>query len=155
MAGAIPLHTLAPEERATDPVLAALIARLPAGGAVWPAKKRAAWMQLMWGAFELVYETEAGEALELPSFLAKPVAGPATPAADVPAAPPKRAAPYAFMIDHDGYARRGDGTRLMPHEIGGVMYDQRGESGDFAGIVWSDDSRGIPHGLQLDIAPAF
>jgi hypothetical protein len=142
-----------------DPVLAALIGRLPPAGSIWSAKKRAAWMQMVWLSFELVYDLDAGDALEIPKFLEAALPAPAAVVAvnevePAPPAPKPTAAPYAFMIDRDGFARHGDGRRLLPRDVGGVIYDQRGE-GDFATIVWADDTVGVPRGLQLDISPAF
>lgn len=137
----------------TDPVLAALIARLPPSGSVWPTKKRAAWMQMVWLSFDLVYEGD-GEAIDLPSFL-QAAAAPAPAVAVTKDPEPKKPAPspFAFFIDLQGFARRGDGTRLMPADVGGILYDQRGE-GDLGSIIWADDSAGV-RGYQLDISPAF
>jgi hypothetical protein len=140
-----------------DPVLAALIAKLPPTGSIWPAAKRAAWLKMVHMAFDLVYDGEDGEAVELPSFLqaSAPAAAAAAPE-PAPPAPAMKASPFTFLIDREGYARRGDGTRINPVEVGtGVLYDERGEAGDFAAIIWADDSRGVPAGLQLDISPAF
>ena len=39
-----------------DPLLAALIEKLPAGGTAWPHDKRAAWLDNMARAFDTVYE---------------------------------------------------------------------------------------------------
>lgn len=133
-----------------DPVLSALIAKLPPGGTAWPLRKRVAWMQMLWLSFDLVYEAEPGEAVELPSFLqAAPSSAPAAAAPEAPKAPP---APYAFFIDREGYARRADGERIMPEQVGGVLYDLRGE-GDLGSIVWANGSAGVG-GLQIDISPA-
>ena len=41
-----------------DPLLAALIEKLPASGAEWPRAKRAAWLDNMARAFDTVYEGE-------------------------------------------------------------------------------------------------
>jgi hypothetical protein len=136
----------------TDPLLAALIAKLPAGGSLWPAKKRVAWLELMTRAFDVVYEGD-GDTVELPPFIERPVA--AAPAATpAPAAPVSRALPvYPFYIDHDGRALRGDGAPVMPGQVLDQIFDLRGESGDLGSIVWADGSRGVL-GITLDIVAA-
>lgn len=144
-----PLQTMPP----TDPVLSALIAKLPPGGSVWPLKKRVAWMQMLWLSFDLVYEAEAGEAVDLPSFLQAGSSAPAAPIAAAAAEPPKaKPAPYAFYIDREGYARRADGEQIFSSQVGGVLYDLRGE-GDLGSIIWADGSTGV-RGLTIDISPA-
>jgi hypothetical protein len=157
MAGVQELPRPLREAQQPDPVLAALIAKLPPTGSVWPAKKRAAWIQLIWTTFELVYELEAGDMLELPAFLS--AVGPVSSATVAPAAAAEAAKPapssFAFYIDRDGFARRADHARVLAGDVGGnILYDERGE-GDFMTIVWADNSVGVPRGLQLDIAPAF
>jgi hypothetical protein len=144
-----------PGETPPDPMLAALIAKLPAAGSLWPAKKRAAWLQLLWLTFDVVYELEAGDVLELPAFLRPAGAAHAAPAeTERPAMPEVAPKPkYAFLIDREGFARRGTGERVMPGHVNDVLFDQRGESGDLAAITWADDSRGV-RGLTLDISPA-
>lgn len=135
-----------------DPVLAALIAKLPPGGSVWPMKKRSAWLELMWRTFELVYEFD-GEAIELPPFLSAAAAMVAATTSEghaMPQAPVKAVRP--FIIDREGFARRANGDRIMPGHVTDVLYDERGE-GDLGAITWADNSRGV-RGLTLEITAA-
>lgn len=127
-----------------DPLLAALIGKLPPGGTVWPAADRKAWLTMMEQAFAVVYG----------------VVGRSTtaPAADEPAAPrrgrrPKPPPPTGprFYIDHQGIARRADGAGIMPHDVTDEIVDLRGQNGDLATIVWADGSTGIPSGVSLNI----
>ena len=53
-----------------DPLLAALIEKLPASGAEWPRAKRAAWLDNMARAFDSVYE--GGEAASIAAARAEP-----------------------------------------------------------------------------------
>lgn len=145
-----------PETGATDPMMSALIAKLPPPGSSWPVDKRTSWMQMLWLTFDLVYGSDAGAA-ELPTFLKPAQVNTAADSLAVTAAALSKPtpAPYAFYIDKDGYARKQDATRILPSLVGGdVIYDQRGE-GDFATIIWADDSFGIPPRVQLNISPAF
>lgn len=48
-------------EPAADPAIAALIGKLPAPGAEWPAAKRVHWLRCLAGVFDLVYRTEDDE----------------------------------------------------------------------------------------------
>jgi hypothetical protein len=150
----------------TDPLLAALIAKLPASGAHWPVERRAAWLKMVWMAFDVVYAGGAGDAeAEMPNFLAAGVAfntsmrttgfaavePTAATAIAVAAADPRL---NIYYIDRDGHARRGDGKPVMPAEVTDVIHDKRGEHADLAAITWADGSRGVPRGRSLEIAAA-
>lgn len=144
-----------------DPLLAALVAMLPARGSLWPLDKRAAWLQLVSKAFELNYDS-GGEPVVLPEFLAAGTVDSASSqlvktASQIDSAPP---APFVkppparptFYVDLQGFARRGaNDERIMPGHINDTLFDLRGEAGDLGAITWSDDSRGV-RGLQLEIS---
>lgn len=144
---------------ATDPLLAALIAKLPPGGSLWPVKKRVAWLHMLWMSLDVVYEADAGETIELPAFL-----GPAAAASAPSSIPPSESAAmtqpakpvptslFAFVIDREGYARRANGDRVMPGHVTDIIHDLRGEA-DLGSIIWADDSAGV-RGLTLDVTPA-
>ena len=141
----------------TDPLLAALIAKLPPAGSLWSTKRRVAWLNMVWMALDVAYENDAGETLELPAFLAPaaPAAAPQSegPAMTQPGKPvPTSGALRDFVIDREGYARRGNGERVMPGHVNDIMFDLRGEA-DLGSIIWADDSRGV-RGLQIDVSPA-
>jgi hypothetical protein len=158
-----------------DPLLAALIEKLPPGGAEWPRSKRAAWLDNMARAFDTVYEGEAAavaaaraepQILDLNrAYVEVPPAAAHNGATRTVQAlgddgkmhtatvivPPGRLL-HDFYIDGDGFARRSaGGNRIMPGHVNSAIFDMRGESGDPGAIVWADGSRGV-RGLLLDIS---
>jgi hypothetical protein len=143
---------------APDPLLAALIDKLPPTGTAWPAEARAAWLQMMWMAFGVVYGAPGDTPVELPAFLSfwsSPTAQ-APPRHDEPAAPRTPAPPGPrYLIDGEGFARLNTGERIMPSDVGSsIVYDARGELGDLGAIVWADGSRGVA-GLRLEISTSL
>lgn len=78
------------------------------------------------------------------------------PAAAAPPPPAPKAKPvYPFIIDEQGYARKGKGDkrRITPDEVTDALYDLRGLEGDMATIRWADDSTGL-NGRDLTIVAA-
>lgn len=145
---------LTPGAGRVDPLLDALIGKLPRTGATWSTEQRTAWLQMMWMAFDVVYgKQSAGSSIDLPAFLMPKTEA---PKADAPAAPaPKSAQPGKppFYIDTAGHARRANGEAVMPAHVTDTLFDMRGEHGDLGAIVWADGSRGV-RGLTVDIAAA-
>lgn len=129
-----------------DPLLAALIAKLPASGTPWPESGQQAWLNLMAMAFGSVYggEVKAGAVSQRMSGVV-----PTKPAAAIMPAKPK----YPFVIDETGYARNAKGKRITAAEVTDVLYDLRGIDGDVNGIIWADDSVGL-NGADLTISVA-
>jgi hypothetical protein len=146
---------------ATDPLLAAIIAKLPAAGEDFTPAAREAWLQLMAMGFDLVYGGAAGGGMSS-QHLSRSI-GQRAPAKTAPAAKAGKAKPRSgkpplpkvpmpeFYIDKDGYARNERGDRVKPGDVAGILTDFRGASGDLATIIWADGKRGIPRGMQLDI----
>lgn len=149
-----------------DPLLAALIDKLPKPGA-WTAEGRTAWLKMVAMAFDVVYGPVDG--VEIPEFLSERRPAPLRIAAaiELPAngLPPNatvwtdekiaeargKVGP-AFYIDDRGFARKAGGERVLASDVSGaVLYDQRGEQADLGAIVWADDTRGVT-GLQLEIS---
>ena len=139
-----------PKPTTTDPLLAALIAKLPAADTEWSEEKQIGWLKLMAMAFATVY---GGDALaRLGATTAAPFQ--ATPAAAPP--PPAKPKPpqYPFIIDKDGYARNGrTNARISPDQATDMIADLRGMDGDMKTIVWADDSQGL-NGRDLTIVAA-
>lgn len=141
---------------AQDPLLSAMVDKLPAAGTPWQAADRQAWLTMMSNAFDVVYGGATGGSMARAHAPARPPAR-KRPAAKKsrPHAPPKKPKLVQpgppFFIDRQGIARRAGGDRIMPADVAGILVDKRGESGDLATITWSDDSTGIPRGVQLDI----
>lgn len=135
-----------PRPKSGDPLLNALIAKLPAPGTNWPAKDRQAWLGLMTQAFDIVYGVEGSVAVPA-----------AVPAANKPAkasAPPSEMDGYKFYIAKDGTAWRyggpkGKDARVMPDEVTDAILDLRPVS-DLRTVVWADDSTGVgDHSLTV------
>jgi hypothetical protein len=136
-----------------SPLIAALCDMLPAPGSSWPQAERKAWIEMMEKAFTVTYGVPPGGASSPAPRAPIAVAPTSTASKRRPKAPPLRIEP-AFYIDKQGMARKRGGERVMPAEVAGILVDQRGMTGDLGTITWSDDSQGIPKGLQLDISVA-
>lgn len=137
-----------------DPLLAALIGKLPAGGP-FPGEQRAAWLKMMGMAFDVVY----GVAEDMPNFLgAAPnfVRTAARSPAPAPAAAPARAkhVGHDFYIAEGGCALNAAGVPVLIEDVppDTIIFDYRPvPGGDFrnvGGIVWADGTTGT-----ADIAP--
>ena len=144
------LRDRAVQSGAYDPLLSALVDKLPVPGTAWAASDRQAWIEMMARAFDVVY----GVAGALPRAASPaPRRSPKKKAARPRPRAPRPLGPTgpAFFIDKQGFARRAGGDRIMPDQVIDFIVDLRGETGDLAAIVWSDDSCGVPRGKQLDI----
>ena len=91
-----------------DPLLSAVLARLPARGAGFPAAEREAWLTLLRHALDVAY-------------------GAASPQRSAAAAPVNAGA-YKSHVDAEGFARGPDGKQIMAAEIpqGEPLWDLRG-----------------------------
>lgn len=143
----------APNKPSTDPLLAALIEKLPAAGSAWPALERESWLKMMSMAFNVVYQGDAGA-----SFAGIPVRVDIDPtllegAWRIDAKPFTKMSPHTYWIDKDGIACGPGGKQIAASDVIGTIYDLRGEKGDLGAIVWADGKTGVS-GLQLDIAAA-
>lgn len=132
-----------------DPLLAALIAKLPPQGSQWSDAQQLAWLNLMALAFGSVY---GGEVTKLVGPSAPQAAGVTPTVAPAKPATPKKPN-YPFYIDETGYARSSKGKRVTASEVTDVLYDLRGIDGDVNAIIWADDSIGL-NGSDLTIAVA-
>ena len=145
------LRDRAVQSGAHDPLLSALVDKLPVPGTAWAASDRQAWLEMMARAFDVVYGV-AGALPRTASPTPAPKRSPKKAGRPRPRAPkPLGPTGPAFFIDRQGFARRAGGDRIMPDEVIDFIVDLRGETGDLAAIVWSDGSCGVPRGKQLDI----
>lgn len=123
----------------TDPLVAALIAKLPAMGAPFPAEARAAWLKMCAMAFDVAY----GAAEDIPAFLgaAKPAAAAAKAKPAAPPPPDEDEEPR-FYIARDGRALRDPGAKpvgLNDVPTGETIWDERPAGlRDLDSIVWKD-----------------
>lgn len=133
-----------------DPLLAALIDKLPPVGSPWSDAQQLAWLKLMAMAFGSVYGGNVAAMLGGSSAPSEPAK--ATPA-QPPPPPPKREVTYPFIIDQEGIARNGRTKKqVLPSEVTDTLFDLRGEANaDMRTIVWADGSMGI-NGADLAIA---
>jgi hypothetical protein len=145
-----------------DRLLAALIAKLPAGQAPWRRDERVAWLRMMATAFDVVYgpcapvviapadTREDASAADLSGPVPRPAVAPAADALSRPRPPARR-----FTVDHDGFAT-GDGQPIAIEELpeGATLWDERTglECGDVTAILWRDigtTRRSLPLGVTL------
>jgi hypothetical protein len=143
-----------------DRLLAALIAKLPAGQAPWRRDQRVAWLRMMATAFDVVYgpcapvaiapadSREDAPAAGFDDLTPRPVS--AAGALSRPRPPARR-----FTVDHDGFAM-GDGQPIAIEDLpeGATLWDERTglECGDVTAILWRDigtTRRSLPPGVTL------
>lgn len=127
----------------SDPLLAALIKKLPTPGNEWPVDQQLAWLNLMAMALGAVYGGDA--AAKLGKAEVKPVF--------MPVQPKPKAPKGGFYIDDTGMVRNAAGKRVLPKDVTSEIYDTRGEAGDLRSIVWADNSTGL-NGADLTITSA-
>lgn len=134
-------------EPQTDPLLAALIAKLPAVGDEFTREQRAAWLKMMAMAFDVAYgPTESP--LELPTVEAMRGAVAPIPAAAAPAGAQRAAhAGHDFYISMDGTVCNASGEPVLVSDIppDEIVFDYRPVGGDFRdldSITWADGSHG-------------
>ena len=120
----------------SDPLIAALISRLPANGVEWPTDQQLAWLRLMAMAFGTVYGGDVA--------IRVGQSGHAAPIAPLALVPKPKKPEHRFVIDEKGYARKGTGERVMPDQVDGEMFDKRGIDGDMRTIIWADETQGLP-----------
>jgi hypothetical protein len=125
-------------KRTLDPLLSALIDKLPPTGTEWPVEEQTAWLKIMAMAFGSVYGSPATVQFnaDKPSIAsAKPQAAPASKV--------KLKVDHNFIIDLDGYARDAKGARILPKDIKEYIFDMRGALSDMRSIIWADGSTGL------------
>ncbi len=155
----------------TEPLIVALLDRLPKPGEPWPANMRILWLRMFAGAFDVVYGPQLPINIGLPPLLAVESSGrvvPVATAADEPVAParngqraPHVAAGCDFYVDNDGYVRCDhsdlDGVpaptperRVLAAEVGDApIYEYRGARRDRATVIWADDTHGAAPGMNF------
>lgn len=146
VAKTIPIMTGIAHSAAEEPLLAALLARLPGLGQPFPADKRANWLRMWQMALDDLY----GVAEDMPAFLrAVTSAGGGMSDKDTAVTSPRLAhAGHDFYINIDGRAHHvGSGAPALMSEVpeGEVIFDHRPPIDGFRdkdGIVWADGTRG-------------
>lgn len=157
MSAAKPKRVRLPAVR-RDPVIAALIAKLPAEGAEFNRALRVNWLRQIAMAFDGAYGVQLqifidvdpphivpgrDTVMDLPNPIAArpaPIAGPAE---------------LRYFIDSEGFARKSPGNvRIKPFEVPpeAVLEDEREGEGDLDTIKWSDGQWPVaawPHPLTV------
>lgn len=138
-----------------DPLMAAVIAKLPPVGRPFPNAAREAWFTLMRNAIDVAYGPE--DAPSAPAAIAAPA-----PAEKPAPRPPHLQAGCDVYVDDDGFARcdfrRDDSGRPFPspqrrvlaeEALGEQIYDYRGARRDRDTVTWADDARGALPGMEF------
>lgn len=131
-----------------DPLIAAMIAKLPDGGE-WPVDRQLAWLNLMAMAFGTVYGGDAAARLGGQSFAA--TLGERSVKAFSAVEKPKPQ--YRFYIDEEGNALNKHGKPINASDVQGELVDLRGMDGDMQTIRWADGTMGL-NGADLTIVAA-
>lgn len=138
-----------------DPLIAALIAKLPAPGSEYSRGEREAWLRMMVAAFDLAYGP-VGELAGIPALalMREAVGTPAAngqPANGQPAAPaPVRQAHagHDFYVARDATVCNAEGVPVLLEDVppDQMIFDYRpvpaGEFRDLDALVWADGRRG-------------
>lgn len=139
----------------SDPLLSALVAKLPASDAEWPVERQLAWLNLMAMAFGVTYGGDAAARIGIKSSSAEGKVAehmerlPTTVLIPVSAPKPKPVM-HKFIIDMDGNVCTAKGKPVLPGEVNDVICDLRGPDGDIRAIAWADGSTGV-QGWDLTI----
>lgn len=157
-------RTDGPRRGPDDPLLNAVIWKLPDIGQPFTAAARRKWLELVAMAFDVAYGPE-----DLDVAFGGPTGGAMTAQPSAPAAPekpaprpPHVAAGCDVYVDVDGFARcdvRKDDhgrpsptpqRRVLAEEVEGEqIYDYRGERRDRSTVTWADDMRGAQPGMEF------
>lgn len=136
-----------------DPLMAAVVWKLPKTGTEFSAEQRVAWLKLMAMAFDVAYGALEQSA---PELLAHAIGAQRDPPVLVPrelvsaaptAAPPPKHAGYDFYVTLDGTVCDAKGNPVLVGDVPAdeTIFDYRPVTGDFrdvAGLTWADGSQG-------------
>jgi hypothetical protein len=131
-----------------DPLVAAIVAKLPETDGEFSRASREAWLRLMAGAFDLAYGV-LDEPVTLPSFQAmRQAVQPAAASGSGENRPRPIVNNSKIHIAADGAACNADGVPVLLTDVPDeeIIFDMRpisgGEFRDLANIVWADGQRG-------------
>lgn len=129
-----------PRPKNKSPIIQALIAELPDANTHWPVDKQLGWVKMMTMAFGMVYGGDAASRVEENVIPSEPVPAPQLQQKMISKPMPVE---YPFYINTKGVALSQDGSRVLPSDVTGPIFDLRGEDGDVATITWADGSMGL------------
>ena len=118
-----------------DPLVQALIDKLPDPKEGFSAQQQKAWLQMMELSLGVMYGSPPKPE---PTSKGKPADN-----------------DYVFVIDEQGFVKGPDGTRLMPDEVSGTVTDLRPHNeAPIDGITWADGSKGLNGAdIMIEMAP--
>jgi hypothetical protein len=128
---------------AADPLLAAIIAKLPAASSGWPVEQRKAWLHMMEMAFDVVYGPSDAKAAPVSIDPPRTAVGVAMGVAH---------AGFDYYVDPEGEVLNAiDNSNVLPSDVGDEMiYDyRRGPARDRATVIWADGSIGASPGMNF------
>jgi hypothetical protein len=140
----------------TDPLLAALIAKLPASETPWPVDRQLAWLRMMAMGFATVY---GGDVLSMMSAAhgvrraqdddTARTGRNAAHAAQM-TTPPQKKIHQKFILDLDGIVKRTDTREAVnKDQVTSEILDLSNGGIDVRMITWADGSQGI-NGCAVD-----
>ncbi len=141
-----------PKKTTRDPLIEAMISRLPAAGEDFSEEDQAKWIEHMRSCLSLVYGGDMARPLH---YSGPPLQESIEEVLYRPSPPSERAAAKNkpnFYIGDDNLVRNKKGDRLMPNEISGTIIDLRGVDGDPDIITWADDSKGLRNAGDVTIS---
>jgi hypothetical protein len=166
VSGAKPRPAPRPKTGARDPLIAAMIGKLPAQGP-WPHEDREAWLNLMKAAFDVTYGRNGAPP---PVMVSGPAGGGMADAAPVARVSPGdgesiidfQLAKVAtrFYVEPDGTARAPGGAEaaLEAVPVGTALLDYRAEAerGRLDTVIWADGTWPAGHvaSRSLRLEPA-
>ena len=140
-----------------DPVIQALIDKLPNPDAEWGEDAQFAWLEMLAHAMSMAYGGRVIDrlrpmydvsALPSPTEFRDPPKAATGPA---PVEPDTRPAKHKFHIDQSGYVRNSKTANAVnPEDIDDEIFDKRGEKGDLSEVIWANGEKGVA-GLDLTI----
>lgn len=148
-------------EAKVHPLLAAILAELPARGTVWPSDARADWLRMLETAIDVVYGRSDVARADVARAVSRKVdetfyggqAGGSMTAPPANTAKPEHGG-HDYYIDNYNCVRRDPGAELVLSAedvpAGEVIYDyRRGSARDRDTIVWGDGSIGAGPGMEF------
>jgi hypothetical protein len=140
-----------PKKQIYDPLIQAMIDRLPKPGDEFPRVERERWLALMKANMDLVYG-QTGDMPPIvqgnmiaddmkPSFVNKYVKGHFHGGPTPPKFKPNKTPD--FYVGEDGLCYNKAGDRIMPEDVKDRLVDLRGPDGNIDVIKWADDSTGL------------
>jgi hypothetical protein len=151
----VSLLSAAPVEGRADPLISALIEKLPPPGPAWSIEQRLVWLRMAAMAFDLAYGVDAPIEIKLagiPSIMSTDAGSPPAEQFKAETVGPrlgkKRVADQRYVICLDGMA--WDGNKMVtPERIGAgdMLWDFRPGEQSLDTVVWADGETRAAHTL--------